>query len=1115
MENPVKLEDLIKIDDLTKVKDLLSTIKDLSGVFESFISSAQKNADRYSQSIGEILKVTDNLEKSLTNLDSTRKEEQQIIAKEAAEVEKNVKAAEKYTIALKQTQDQISILTQQQEKLVSAKKKLESANVAETGSVNTLKKQLDESIKSYNNLGDATSKAVKETAISRIKELSKQVAASENAVKQVKKSVDLAAGSYNELSFRVNEAKKKLRDMEGGLQSNSKEFKNLQKFVKQGTEQLAAFDKKAGVNNFNTLAGDLGAIHPALGRVAGGFEQVSQAALKLIANPVVAILAAIAAAVILITKSVQTYFSESIEGQDKLSEVSARFIGIQEAMNDEFQKIGKSAIEAMENPKQAIKDLGNFLIENIENRFKALLNFLPAVGIAIKEALTGGDVEGALKKLGDNYFQFFTGVAGISQKASDFIDKANKKTELALKLSALEDAIRKERIIDVVDDAVTELQVAEDLEKSKNKLRFSDEQRYRALKEANALLLDQMRGDVQLAQAEIDSQRQLIRLKGYDIKQNESALDLLKNETALSHVKYEVLEKLAALEAAQLKIQENASIKRKALLKQEIAFVKEEAKERSDALKAQEQSQLDLFNAISQGRIEIAKQTLASENATLNERIDALDDILIEEQEIAERARDKEIQAAREAALERIELTVAQNEAVNNNTKLSLEERISLDRKYREENLEESQASDKVFINQLDKTAKDFDTKIKQLEAANVAAVKDNVFKSLQKDFQQLSDKISTAGSNELTELDEAYKQGNVSLQRTLFLRGEIQDEDRISQLNAQLDYYEKQKDVLESYGLDVTNIDRQIANVRQQLSQESTDKMIEDQERLQEAVNQIGGELVNTYDAFLTARVERNLEALEQQLADEDFKKEGSLRIAGDDAQAKALIEQNFAIKQKEIQREQAKEKRKLAVFDKARSAAEIGINTAKGISTAVAASPLTFGLPWSAFVAVTGALQLAQVLATPIPAFAKGTMSSPEGMALIGEAGRELRINPSGDISVVDRPQVAYLERGTKIIPNTPTEQLLQDAERFGDGFMVDHLTNSYGKNANALQVAKNSLDTYKLVQALAQNGKDITDAIKSQPRDLYDERGYRSYQQNVNLRIERLNKRHNLGS
>lgn len=62
-----------------------------------------------------------------------------------------------------------------------------------------------------------------------------------------------------------------------------------------------------------------------------------------------------------------------------------------------------------------------------------------------------------------------------------------------------------------------------------------------------------------------------------------------------------------------------------------------------------------------------------------------------------------------------------------------------------------------------------------------------------------------------------------------------------------------------------------------------------------------------------------------------------------------------------------QARAEKALAIFD-------IGVNTAIAISKAIAASPLTGGLPFSALVAALGAAQLAAVIAKPIPKFERG---------------------------------------------------------------------------------------------------------------------------------------------
>jgi len=72
--------------------------------------------------------------------------------------------------------------------------------------------------------------------------------------------------------------------------------------------------------------------------------------------------------------------------------------------------------------------------------------------------------------------------------------------------------------------------------------------------------------------------------------------------------------------------------------------------------------------------------------------------------------------------------------------------------------------------------------------------------------------------------------------------------------------------------------------------------------------------------------------------------------------------------------QREIANVKTKQARQDKALALFEIGINTASAVIKAIAASPTTFGLPFSAFAAAAGLTQAAVVAAKPLPKFEKG---------------------------------------------------------------------------------------------------------------------------------------------
>lgn len=102
--------------------------------------------------------------------------------------------------------------------------------------------------------------------------------------------------------------------------------------------------------------------------------------------------------------------------------------------------------------------------------------------------------------------------------------------------------------------------------------------------------------------------------------------------------------------------------------------------------------------------------------------------------------------------------------------------------------------------------------------------------------------------------------------------------------------------------------------------------------------------------------------------------------------------IDADLAKKQAKIERENAIRERVIKSFS-------IITDTATGIMKAVAASPWTGGLPWSAIVASMGAAQLATVIAAPLPKAAKGKLidgpSHSGGGVPIEAEGGEVIIN------------------------------------------------------------------------------------------------------------------------
>jgi hypothetical protein len=92
----------------------------------------------------------------------------------------------------------------------------------------------------------------------------------------------------------------------------------------------------------------------------------------------------------------------------------------------------------------------------------------------------------------------------------------------------------------------------------------------------------------------------------------------------------------------------------------------------------------------------------------------------------------------------------------------------------------------------------------------------------------------------------------------------------------------------------------------------------------------------------------------------------------------------------------------------------------------------------------AQTGA-QVANIRATPIPAFAKGTKNAPEGLAFVDERGAEIIEKKDGTMYLgTDKgARLTYLEKGDKVHTATQTKSILKENETF---LSVTHRANLF---------------------------------------------------------------------
>lgn len=220
-----------------------------------------------------------------------------------------------------------------------------------------------------------------------------------------------------------------------------------------------------------------------------------------------------------------------------------------------------------------------------------------------------------------------------------------------------------------------------------------------------------------------------------------------------------------------------------------------------------------------------------------------------------------------------------------------------------------------------------------------------------------------------------------------------------------------------------------------EQIETEKT-RVLADQERLRSKISeqeiQYRTELLTQglglMQQALTGWYQLQKDQGDQQLAKLEEDKERELELAGNNANQRAMIEEKYAQQQRAIKRRQAQQEKQNALF-------QIAIETAIGSAKAIASSPLTFGMPWLAFVLAQGALSAALVAARPIPQFWKGTKNAPAGVVMVGEKGQEAIESRDGSVRLSGHTAHYDVMQGGEIIHTADSPETRMYQRMFED--------------------------------------------------------------------------------
>lgn len=266
----------------------------------------------------------------------------------------------------------------------------------------------------------------------------------------------------------------------------------------------------------------------------------------------------------------------------------------------------------------------------------------------------------------------------------------------------------------------------------------------------------------------------------------------------------------------------------------------------------------------------------------------------------------------------------------------------------------------------------------------------------------------------------------------------------------------------------------------RTKKQKEEADKRLKGEEDLAkrrfELEQQLSTELQNLAFTVLTANIERQKNAIQEQIDLLNERKQKEIEVANqtianaqDRAAAITTIEARAAAQKEQLEKKQRDLDIKKAQFDKAQAIVRIVQETAIGIIKATAAlQPQLIPL-----IVAIGAAQLATVIAQPIPRYkhGKNVNDDYEGPAIVGDGGRkEAIIREDGSLEITaDKPQLTYVKSRDVVLPD------------------VNQLVNYVlaGNMGGSLIAKKSVPNENELANEVKAMRRDIVNAIHSQPK------------------------------
>ena len=299
--------------------------------------------------------------------------------------------------------------------------------------------------------------------------------------------------------------------------------------------------------------------------------------------------------------------------------------------------------------------------------------------------------------------------------------------------------------------------------------------------------------------------------------------------------------------------------------------------------------------------------------------------------------------------------------------------------------------------------------------------------------------------NSEMKEMEKAFASGLISREEYENKKAEITEQYSIDTAKAAISSLEEQLAVEELSADDREAIAEKLQKAKADLANAEADAEIAAIERIKDKEEEtykkrikkaqewlsVSSDIIGTVGDLMSTMYEGDIENIEkQQEANEEaynadveridaMVEQGVLSTEEGEARKRAA-EAETAKKNEELENEKVKLQQKQAKWQKGVDIAQAGIATALAITRALP------NIVLAAIVGAMGAVQIATIAATPIPAYKEGTKKGGHigGLAIVGDGGKQEVIVYGGKGWVTpDTPTIVDLPKGAEVYPNIDT--------------------------------------------------------------------------------------------